>query len=261
MDLGYAVAGLIVGLLIGLTGVGGGSLMTPILILLFGIHPSTAVGTDLLFAASTKTAGTLIHGARHAIEWRIVGLLAAGSLPGAALTLVVLAHLGIHGPAAGHATVRLLAVMLLFTAIALVLKPWLMRASAGFQGQPSVSIAGRFTPGLTIGIGVVIGVLVTACSVGAGVLGTVALLVFYPQLPIARVVGSDIAHAVPLTLLAGVGHWWLGTVDFGLLLPLLAGSLPGIVLGSYGVKMIPESAMRGLLAVVLAVTCVTLLMK
>ena len=251
----YVVSGLFVGLLVGLTGVGGGSLMTPLLILLFGIHPSTAVGTDLLYAAVTKTVGTGVHGLNHNIDWKIVGRLAMGSLPATILTVIALHHFGTTGHRAATLITVLLGVALIITAITLLLK------------APIISFAVRRNPdfgthtsvGLTIVTGVVLGVLVSISSVGAGALGTTALLFLYPRLPVARIIGSDIAHAVPLTLVAGLGHWWLGNVNTTLLASLLVGSIPGIVVGSYCIRFMSESILRPLLAVVLLLVSYKLL--
>lgn len=251
METGYIVAGFAVGVLIGLTGIGGGSLMTPILILVFGIHPSAAVGTDLLFASVTKTVGTAIHGAQHSVAWRIAARLSLGSLPGAGLALAALRHAGVHGRAANRSIMLLLGIVLLISAAALVLRPWMLRLVARRHAGAGPREASAWA---TIAIGFIVGILVTICSVGAGSLGTVALLILYPRLPVARIVGSDIAHAVPLTLLSGLGHWWLGGVDLMLLAPLLLGSVPGIVLGSVGARIAPEPALQIVLAIVMVFT-------
>ena len=251
METGYIATGFIVGLMIGLTGMGGGSLMTPILIVFFGIHPSAAVGTDLIFASLTKTVGAAVHGFRHSIAWGIVFRLSLGSLPAAAATLAALHHFGVHGHAANRWVSLLLGALLLVTAVALILKPWLLRLAERLRLGHGAIVSTETSARTTIAIGLALGVVVTVCSVGAGTLGTVALLILYPRLPMARIVGSDIAHAVPLTLLAGIGHWWLGSVDFPLLAPLLAGSVPGIVIGSFGARLAPEQVLQWLLALVL----------
>ncbi|MGH7049067.1 MAG: sulfite exporter TauE/SafE family protein [Acetobacteraceae bacterium] len=259
MPFGYAASGFAVGLLVGLTGIGGGSLMTPLLILLFGIHPTTAVGTDLLFASATKAAGAIIHGTQRTVLWPVVGRLLLGSLPAAGLTLIILDHVGVHGTVANRTVSHLLALLLLITALALLARPWLLRSVSRWQGGQRPEPEPAATLPATIAIGLVLGVVVTICSVGAGALGTVALLLLYPRFGIAKIVGSDIAHAVPLTLIAGLGHWWLGSVNLGVLVPLLAGSVPGIVLGSLGVRFAPEPLLRIGLAVLLAITGLRLL--
>ncbi len=244
----YSSSGFAVGLLVGLTGVGGGSLMTPILILLFGIHPASAVGTDLLYAAATKTAGSLVHGYNRTVDWRVVRRLATGSVPATALTILALSFVNLNGAMARDLIPGLLTVALFFTALTFVFRDQIVRLLWVQIGRMS----GRRVAGLTVAVGAILGVLVSISSVGAGAIGVTALILLYPRLPIARIVGSDIAHAVPLTLVAGLGHWWLGSIDLHLLIPLLLGSVPGIVLGSYVVTRVPETALRLLLAGTLA---------
>ena len=242
------LSGFAVGLLVGLTGVGGGSLMTPLLVLVFGFKPATAVGTDLLYAAITKSGGSWVHHRHDNIDWTITGRLALGSVPAAGLTVLLLGQLGAQGHGAAGLISVVLGVALLLTAASLIFRQRLLDhvkrrpASADFQKR---------APALTILVGAILGVLVTISSVGAGALGVTALTFLYPQLATRRIVGSDIAHAVPLTLVAGLGHWWLGTVDVVLLVSLLIGSLPGIALGAHFAAKVPERALRGLLASVL----------
>ncbi len=245
----FVLSGFFVGLLVGQTGVGGGALMTPILVLLFGIHPATAVGTDLLYASATKSVGTLVHGLNHTVDWRIVRRLASGSVPATVLTLLTIAHYDIGGPGSGRVISPVLGVMLLLTAVSLIFRRRFMTLTAPVldrmtSGQASV---------LTTVTGIVLGVFVTLSSVGAGALGVTVLLMLYPRVPLPVIVGSDIAHAVPLTLIAGVGHWWLGAVDWLLLGSLLSGSIPGIILGSYLSAHIPDGVLRPILAVVLCI--------
>jgi len=245
----YSISGFVVGLLVGMTGVGGGSLMTPILILLFGVHPATAVGTDLLYAAATKTGGSLVHGIARSIHWPIVARLACGSIPASALTLAVLWWLNLDSGAGRSLINVVLCIALLLTAATLIFRSAIMS-----RYRPRFD---RLHPGntavVTILVGVVLGALVSISSVGAGAVGVVALLLLYPQLPMARIIGSDIAHAVPLTLVAGTGHWMMGTVDWHLMGSLLAGSLPGIFIGSYCATRVPEKALRLVLAATLIV--------
>jgi uncharacterized protein len=243
----YSLSGLAVGLLVGMTGVGGGSLMTPILILLFGIHPATAVGTDLLYAAATKTGGSLVHGLAHSIDWRVVRRLASGSIPATVITLAVLSHFNLNGEAAGGLITLVLSVALFATAFVLVF------------GGPIVTLYRarvreldtRRTAVTTAAVGALLGVLVSISSVGAGAIGVVLLVLLYPHLPMAKIVGSDIAHAVPLTLIAGIGHWMMGSVDWHIITSLLVGSLPGIFIGSYFANRIPERALQLVLAATL----------
>jgi uncharacterized membrane protein YfcA len=265
IDLLYSASGLAVGFLVGLTGVGGGSLMTPLLVLLFGIHPATAVGTDLLYAAATKSAGTLVHGLKGSVDWRITGRLAAGSIPAAAITLFLLHRYGLNTPAAARVIQLVLGYALLITALSLVFRPQLARFAykAGMareargDGSDAASRETR-TVGWTILTGAILGVLVSITSVGAGAIGVTVLLLLYPRLATSRIVGSDIAHAVPLTLIAGTGHWLLGSVDWSLLISLLIGSLPGIVLGSLLSARAPEVLLRNLLAATLVLVGVKL---
>jgi uncharacterized membrane protein YfcA len=253
MDIGYIVSGLLVGILVGLTGVGGGSLMTPLLVFLFGFKPAVAVGTDLLFAAITKTGGVLVHHGNHkSVEWRIVALLALGSLPAALVTIWVLKHLAAIGKDTSSLITFSLGIALLLTALAMLFRSVLQK-----KGQETEhNIPGRFhhlQAPATVLVGIVIGSLVTISSVGAGVLGTVALLYLYPRMPTLKVVGTDLAHAIPLTAVAGFGHLSMGHVNFTLLGSLLIGSLPGIWIGSHLSAKVPENILRGILATVLLI--------
>jgi uncharacterized protein len=250
----YVASGFGVGLLVGLTGVGGGSLMTPLLILLFGVHPATAVGTDLLFAASTKTVGTAFHAAAKTVDWPLVALLASGSVPATAVTILALSQFGLESADAQHAITLTLGVVLAVTAAFLLVGKNLREHYAGQIEALDPARVRLFT----IILGLVMGVLVTITSVGAGAIGVTVLLLLHPNMPAGRVVGSDIAHAVPLTLLAGAGHWYLGSINWDLLVTLLIGSLPGIMLGSYLATRARETAVRFALASVLVVIAVRL---
>jgi uncharacterized protein len=245
----YVASGFGVGLLVGMTGVGGGSLMTPLLILLFGVHPSTAVGTDLLYAAATKTGGSLVHGWSRSIHWPAVIRLACGSVPASVLTLIVLWQLDLKGTSERSLVNSVLCFALLLTAISLIFRKSILERFRGrlpHVGAGTNSVA-------TVLTGAVLGVLVSISSVGAGAVGVTALLLLYPRLPMASIVGTDIAHAVPLTLVAGVGHWALGEIDWYLMGILLMGSLPGIMIGSYSAVRVPEKVLRLALAVILMV--------
>ncbi len=240
----YSLSGFAVGLLVGMTGVGGGSLMTPILILLFGIHPATAVGTDLLYAAATKTGGSLVHGLARSIDWRVVRRLASGSIPATIATLAVLSHFNLNGDAARGLITLVLSAALFATAFVLVFGGPLV---AIYRARVS-ELDPKRTAIITVLVGGLLGVLVSISSVGAGAIGVVMLVLLYPQMPIAKIVGSDIAHAVPLTLIAGLGHWIMGSVDWHIIVSLLVGSLPGIFVGSYFAIRIPERALQLVLA-------------
>jgi len=250
----YSATGFFVGLLVGQTGMGGGSLVTPILVLAFGVPPAAAVGTDLLYASITKAVGTVVHGANHTVQWPIVARLALGSIPGTALTLLAISYLDLNSRAATSVITTILGVMLLITAVALLFRRQLLEMGASHLGP----VSARQTSILTVVTGLVLGVLVTISSVGAGAIGVTVLLLLFPRLPMARIVGSDIAHAVPLTLVAGLGHWMLGSVNVSMLVSLLIGSIPGIILGSLFAVRVPDAVLRPVLAVTLAVVGGTL---
>jgi uncharacterized membrane protein YfcA len=236
-------------MLVGLTGVGGGSLMTPVLVLLFGFHPATAVGTDLLYASVTKSVGTVVHHKGQTVDWRIVVGLASGSVPAAIVTLCLMSR---FGATAGHGSTTLnllLGCALIVTGMAVMFRPLILR----FAGDHIHGMTARRVTGWTVLLGATLGVLVSVTSVGAGALGTTALLILYPKLPVARIAGSDIAHAVPLTLIAGIGHWMMGSVDFSLMGALLIGSIPGIIVGSLLGSRSSDAVLRPILAVTLLV--------
>jgi uncharacterized membrane protein YfcA len=243
----YSLSGFAVGLLVGMTGVGGGALMTPLLILGFGVAPATAVGTDLLYAAATKCGGSLVHGFAHSIDWRVVRRLATGSVPATILTLAALSLFNLDGEAARALITYALSLALFLTAFVLVFGQALVAAYRAHVAE----VAPERTAVATVIVGALLGVLVSISSVGAGAIGVVVLMLLYPQMPVARIVGSDIVHAVPLTLIAGIGYWMIGAVDWHIIGSLLAGSLPGIFIGSYFAIRIPERAVRVVLAVVL----------
>jgi uncharacterized protein len=245
----YVASGFGVGLLVGMTGVGGGSLMTPLLILLFGIHPSTAVGTDLLYAAATKTGGSLVHGIARSIHWPAVIRLACGSIPAAILTMVLMWQFDLSAASQRSVVNLVLCFALLLTATSLIFRKSILdryRSRMERVDEKTITIA-------TVLTGVALGVLVSISSVGAGAVGVTVLLLLYPRLPMASVVGSDIAHAVPLTLVAGIGHWILGAIDWHLMGVLLLGSLPGIIIGSYAAVRVPQTVLRVALASVLPI--------
>ena len=252
--MAFVLAGLVVGFIVGLTGVGGGSLMTPLLIFGFGIKPALAVGTDLLFAAFTKFGGLLNFARQRIIPWRVVFSLSLGSVPAAALTLWALHELGTSNPEVQHAITFTLGIALMLTAAATLYKairgPRLVATESTDPAAHAVDQTKH--PSLPVLFGAVIGVLVTLTSVGAGAIGVTVLMLLYPQLPLYRVVAADIAYAVPLTLVAGLGHASLGTVDWPLLGLLLCGSVPGIWLGSHFVTRVPERFIRSALSVLLA---------
>ncbi|MDD2917984.1 sulfite exporter TauE/SafE family protein [Rhodoferax sp.] len=252
-DIAFIFAGFFVGFVVGLTGVGGGSLMTPILIFVFGVKPYMAVGTDLLFAAFTKMGGSVKMARSGLVPWRVVLHLSAGSIPAALVTLWVLKNVGPADAAIQRLMTSTLGVALLFTAATTLYKA--VRGKAApiriAAGQEALASTPRHWI-LPLLFGALIGTLVSLTSVGAGAIGVTALMLLYPMLPLPRIVAADIAYAVPLTLVAGVGHASLGSVNWSMLGLLLAGSLPGIWLGAHFMIRVPDRAIRALLSLLLA---------
>lgn len=252
MELPYIIAGFGVGCVVGLTGIGGGALMTPALVLLFGVAPHVAVGTDLVFACITKLVGVGMHGYRGSIDWQIVRRLSLGSVPAAIVTLLVLYFAGTTQARSG-AIMDVLAMALMVTAVGLLARAPLHKFGRRLRTTKPASFK-RLQPGLTVVAGVVVGILVTLTSVGAGALGTVVLLYLYPlRLNPVKLVGTDLAHAIPLALIAGFGHFVLGNIDLGLLGQLLLGSIPGVLLGSTLGLRASDAFVRNSIAVVLLV--------
>ncbi len=249
MTLSYVVSGFGVGLLIGLTGVGGGSLMTPLLTLLFGVHPSVAVGTDLAFAATTKTAGTLAHRLGGTVRWGIVARLCAGALPAALAATLALKHFGALNAEIGEIIRYSIASSVLLTVVALLFRG---RLQGWVAARPGRQLQGKKLTAATVLVGAILGSLVTVSSIGAGAIGATILVLLYPRLSPAEIAGTDIAYAVPLTAIAAFGHWWLGSIDWNLLGALLLGSVPGITIGSLASRAVPEKILRALLATTLA---------
>jgi len=252
-DVVFVFAGFFVGTVVGLTGVGGGSLMTPLLIFLFGVKPHLAIGTDLLFAAFTKMGGSISLARAKVIDWPVVGQMALGSVPASLVTLSVLHEVGPADPAVQHVMTTTLGGALLLTAVATLYKAIKGKTAGQASADAAAGNPARAKhwayPTL---FGAVIGTLVTLTSVGAGAIGVLVLMLLYPALPLPRIIAADIAHAVPLTLVAGLGHASIGSVDWGLLLKLLAGSLPGIWIGTLLVRKTPERVIRSVLSVLLA---------
>jgi uncharacterized membrane protein YfcA len=244
MDFLAILSGFAVGAIVGMTGVGGGSLMPPLLIGVFKLHPALAIGTDLWFAALTKTGGAVAHARHGHVDWRITRLLLLGSLPAALATIGLMHATGITKGWASALTLSL-GIALLLTAVVVAYKQAWIRVGLKLERWLPESRK----PALTIASGALLGVLVTLSSIGAGALGATLILLVYPRLPAQRLVGTDIAHAVPLTLVAGIGHATLGHVDWALLAALLVGSLPGIWLGAQMTRRMPERLVRGLLCV------------
>lgn len=248
MTLSYVVSGFAVGMLVGLTGVGGGSLMTPLLTLLFGINPTVAVGTDLAFASVTKVAGTFAHRFRGTVRWEIVKHLCYGALPAAVAATLALNYFGALDKEIGQIIRYSIAGSVLLTVIAIIFRK---KMQAWISAHPEKQLQGANLVAATIGAGVMLGALVTVSSIGAGAIGATLLVLLYPRLSPAEIAGTDIAYAVPLTAIAAFGHWWLGSIDWELLAMLLLGSVPGITIGSLAARAVPERILRVLLATTL----------
>ncbi len=248
MFLLYIFAGAAVGLAVGITGVGGGSLMTPLL-LMFGFPPNVAIGTDLLYAAITKSGGMVAHHKQKHIDWSLVLKLASGSIPAAILTSIALHLFFSDADEYSHILTSALGIMLVLTSFVLFFR---QRLKKDIHNPDSIfSAAKNHASAFTIIMGAILGVFVTLSSVGAGAIGAALLMVLYPYLPIHKVVGIDIAHAVPLTFIAGFAHLLLGNVDFVLLGSLLIGSLPAIHWGAKLSKHIPSRLLQPILASIL----------
>jgi uncharacterized membrane protein YfcA len=242
LDWIAVVSGFGVGAIVGITGVGGGSLMTPLLLTVFKLNPAVAIGTDLWFAALTKMSGSLAHARHGHVQWRITGLLLAGSIPATIATIALMHFTGVTKGWAAALSFSL-GIALLLTAVVVAFKKFW--AALGLKLERYIPASRK--PALTIAAGVLLGVLVSLSSIGAGAIGATLILLIYPRLEARHIVGSDIAHAVPLTLVAGIGHSTLGHVDWALLVPLVIGSVPGIWLGAQLTRRLPDGIVRGLL--------------
>jgi uncharacterized membrane protein YfcA len=257
MTFTYIFSGFAVGTLVGLTGVGGGSLMTPLLTLIFGVSPTVAVGTDLAFASLTKATGTFTHRLRGTVEWQVVRLLCYGALPAAIVATLGLHYFGTLNKEIGQVIRYSIASSVLLTVVALLFKSKML---AWLNAHPEKQLHGKKLAAATIISGALLGVLVTISSIGAGAIGATLLVMLYPRMPSAHIAGTDIAYAVPLTAIAALGHWWLGSIDWELLGSLLVGSLPGITLGSMAAKAVPEKILRALLAMTLTIVAAKLVL-
>ncbi len=259
MELIHIAAGAVVGLIIGLTGVGGGSLMTPILVLGFGITPSIAVGTDLLYAAITKSSGVYFHHIHRTVDWKIVSLLACGSLPCSTVTILLLEHIRALGFNYDALMMQILSIMLVLTSLIIFGKTRLLAfIHDRHTGNPIIHLIRTHRALITVFSGCMLGILVTISSVGAGAIGAALLLMLYPKKKSIMIVGTDLAHAVPLTAIAGIGHLHFGTVDFSLLGGLLLGGIPSIYMGSFIGKKLPDHILRPVIATFLFIMGVKL---
>ena len=262
MELIHIGAGALVGFVIGLTGVGGGSLMTPILLLGFGIPPAIAVGTDLLYAAITKCSGIFFHHKNGTVDWKIVVLLGCGSIPASILTIAVLDFLNRSGKSTDQLMLLTLSTMLMLTAVVTIAKARLLSyVHTHHPDNRFVEFVRHYRAQITVMAGFLLGVVVTISSVGAGAIGAAILFLLYPYKRTINIVGTDIAHAVPLTTLAGLGHLHLGSVDFSLLMGLLIGGVPAIYLGSLLGSKLPDRFLRPLVAIILFVMGIKLALR
>jgi len=253
-----AVAGFGVGAVVGITGVGGGALMTPILVLLFGVAPASAVGTDLWFAALTKIAGGWVHHSKGSVDKEVLRWLCYGSLPASVTTLAWL-HFSNASKMNSGVLMTALGSVLLLTALAMLFKKRAQAVGLKLRTLSPLDFK-RAQPALTVLAGAILGVLVTLTSIGAGALGAVMLVYLYPfRMTPGRLVGTDIVHAIPLTIVAGTGHLMMGNVDLKLLGLLLVGSIPGIIVGSLVGSKLPEQALRAAIAALLVVAGIKLL--
>ncbi len=262
MELIHIAAGALVGLIIGLTGVGGGSLMTPILVLGFAIPPAIAVGTDLLYAALTKCSGVYFHHKNHSVDWKIVLLLGSGSIPCSIITISILEHLKETGFNYDDIIILTLGVMLILTSIIILIKSQLISfIHSNHADSFVVNLVRNYRPQITVLCGCLLGCVVTLSSVGAGAIGSAILFLLYPRKSSISIVGTDIAHAVPLTAIAGLGHLHFGSIDFNLLFGLLAGGIPAIYLGSLIGKKLPDKVLRPLIALLLLAMGIKLILS
>lgn len=258
MEYSAIISGALTGVIVGMTGVGGGAIMTPLLILLMGVAPHTAIGTDLLFATITKMVAVHVHQSQGTIDWQVVRRLAWGSLPAAVVTLLAM-HIFDAGKGSTDFLLSAVGVALVLTSVAMLFRKPLHAFARQRRIEAPVQFK-RLQPALTVASGIVLGVLVTLTSIGAGALGAVLLVYLYPlRLTPAKLVGTDLAHAIPVALVAGLGHLALGNVDFVLLGWLLAGSLPGVWLGSRLSMKVPQQLIRGAIAFILLVVGVRIL--
>jgi uncharacterized membrane protein YfcA len=249
-DWPVSLCGFVVGSLVGLTGMGGGSAMTALLILLFGIHPVTAVGTDLLYAGITKLTGAIVHHSKGNVDWRIVVKMSSGSVPGSILAILLLSNIDRHDATLSRAISLTIGLGLILAAVGLLLR---RRFEKYARAHSSVTTPSLSKSVMTVCLGAILGGLVALTSIGAGAIGLAILVCLYPHASAVRLVGTDIAHAVPLTLLAGGGHWLIGSVHWPLLLSLLLGSMPGIVIASHLAHKVPERVLLPALALLLVV--------
>ncbi|MDC5472029.1 sulfite exporter TauE/SafE family protein [Acinetobacter baumannii] len=252
----FILAGMLVGFCVGITGVGGGSLMTPILIGLFRIEPHIAIGTDLLYAAISKFCGSMVHAKKLNIVWPIVLWLAVGSIPASFGTAWVLEHYLSQSTHYKAVLTMVLGFMLTLTGVSIIFRTRIEKFFNKFRNKENTQteneqLAVQNKRTYIVFMGIILGVFVTLSSVGAGAFGIMALVIMFPNLPMIRIIGSDVVHAVLLTLVAGLGHMSAGNVDFVLLMWLLVGSIPAIIIGTLISSRMPERLIRKILGITL----------
>ncbi|WP_407492036.1 sulfite exporter TauE/SafE family protein [Acinetobacter baumannii] len=252
----FILAGMLVGFCVGITGVGGGSLMTPILISLFRIEPHIAIGTDLLYAAISKFCGSMVHAKKLNIVWPIVLWLAVGSIPASFGTAWVLEHYLSQSTHYKAVLTMVLGFMLTLTGVSIIFRTRIEKFFNKFRNKENTQteneqLAVQNKRTYIVIMGIILGVFVTLSSVGAGAFGIMALVIMFPNLPMIRIIGSDVVHAVLLTLVAGLGHMSAGNVDFVLLMWLLVGSIPAIIIGTLISSRMPERLIRKILGITL----------
>ncbi|MFW1860705.1 sulfite exporter TauE/SafE family protein [Acinetobacter baumannii] len=252
----FILAGMLVGFCVGITGVGGGSLMTPILIGLFRIEPHIAIGTDLLYAAISKFCGSMVHAKKLNIVWPIVLWLAVGSIPASFGTAWVLEHYLSQSTHYKAVLTMVLGFMLTLTGVSIIFRTRIEKFFNKFRNKENTQteneqLAVQNKRTYIVIMGIILGVFVTLSSVGAGAFGIMALVIMFPNLPMIRIIGSDVVHAVLLTLVAGLGHMSAGNVDFVLLMWLLVGSIPAIIIGTLISSHMPERLIRKILGITL----------
>ena len=255
----FIAAGFLVGLIVGLTGVGGGALMTPLLLLVFGVAPVTAIGTDLWFAAITKLAASKVHHSKGLIDWGVLKRLWLGSLPASIITIFLM-KMGWLSVSTGFLK-SAVAVAILITAVSMLFQKNLHGLGKHFRLNDSEHFK-HYQPALTVAAGALLGFLVTLTSIGAGAVGVVLLTYLYPlRLTPARLVATDIVHAIPLAVVAGMGHLFIGHIDFTLLGWLLIGSIPGVLIGAMLSSKLPQQILRVGISIVLSLVAAKILLS
>src|SRR2546429_6385167 len=275
MDYRISLVGLLIGFLVGLTGMGGGSLLAPIMILFFRIPPVWAVGTDIAYSTVTKAVGSLVHIRQKSVNFKVALWLACGSVPATVLSISLVQYIRKHyGDVVNGIIIHAIGFTLILVAVLLVLKPYLMRwlerrqlesrKQAALEGEVTPSQGAtmwekRYRPLLTVFVGAFVGFLVGLTSVGSGTLIIVSMAFLFPRLANKELVGTDIFQAFLLLASALIGYLSGGTIKWDVVALLLIGSLPGVFIGSKLTRFIPDRLLRPILAAVLAISGLKLL--